>query len=653
MLGRPTIPADCQSGLFFHMAEHLKDALLALSGKICYHYCVFVSPFADIICRKMRFFIFRKQKELTMNLRIRKRDYLQRSLFISLFPLQAVAVGLPAINTFVISLIVGNYMGPDGLAAMGFLSPITNLVAAFVSLLGTGLQILSGRALGKGDSEGVKKAFSTSLLLGTVIGLTVALISLLFSSPVIAILGATGQLKEMTAAYLRGYTPSLFLIVFSSGFLRCLQMDNERKLSYTAIVVQILSSILLSLLFMVRLNLGLFGIGLALSCGNLLFSLICSLHFLKSDMFRLSFKYIDRNLIKETCALGVNSSLVNVWLFIRNTFLNHVLFALGGSVAVSAMAISFTITNATCCAIEGGMRGSTEAVSSVLVGERDVKGLRGLHKTAARFTYPLMIAMYALLFVFAKPLALLFGAEADQIAIYVMTLRIYHLWTLVNPLKEPIISVYGALGRVKLTSIVCCVFLLIVPSAVIAISQLVGSLELAIAHGVISDILMYATFVGYYIVKARRLPKGIFNVTYIPRDFSVPKKDTFVFTVKTAEDAASGSVLLTDFCKKHDMDEQLSLNCGLCLEEISVGTLHRFPEKNRQKYKLEVRGFFEDGHLSLMFHDNLPAFDPQRAIELYHPEEPGAALCFKIVSSFASDMKYSFTLGMNTLIVKL
>ena len=589
-----------------------------------------------------------------MNVTGRKNEYLQRELFVSLYPIQALAVGLPAINSLVISLIVGKFIGTEGLAAMGFLSPVTNIVSAFVALISTGFQVLSGRALGKGDAGGVKTAFNTSVFIGAVIGLVMSLTVFLIPSQVSALLGATGSVKEMASDYLRGFFPSLFLLVAGAGFLLCLQMDNAKSLSSIAVVVQILSGTVLSLVFTQKFDLGMFGIGLAVSCGNLLMTLVCCLHFvLKSSLFVFSPKHISADYFKEIFRLGANSSLINVWLFIRMLFFNRVVFALGGNPAISAMTVASNICNAIGNTIEGGMSGSTGIIASVLVGERDVKGLRGLHKNAATFTYPIMAAAYLLIFIFAKPLALLFGAEPENIAVYVMVVRIFNMWMLANPLKVPLIWIYNALGKVKLVSVFCFVFMLAVPCAIIAAGRLCGSLELVIAIAVISDLLMYLGFVIYYMAKTHRLPKGIFKVNYIPRDFSVPKADTFVMTVKTAEDAGAGSLRLTDFCKAHGMEEKLSTYCGLCLEEVCAGTVSRFPQPGKKEYKIEIRGFFENGHLSLMFHDNLPAFDPQRVIDLYHPDDPDEGICFKIVSSLAEEMNYSFTLGMNTLTVKL
>lgn len=593
------------------------------------------------------------KRGIHMKLFAAKNEYLQGEMFSSLFLLRAIAVGLPDINLLIINLIVGRYIGTEGLAAMGFMAPISNIAGAFIGLIGSGIQIACGRKLGKGDADGIKTAFSTGIFSASAIGLILALSAFMFSGQIAGAFGAEGELWEMAVDYLRGFVPSLLLMIPGSGFLFCLQMDNANKLSVFAIEMQIISSTLLSLIFTRVFCLGMFGIGLAISSGNLLLVLICCLHFGKSRLFRLSIKSIQWDCLKEIFSFGANSSLVNIWLFIRTTLFNRVVFALSGAVAMSAMTVANNITGAICCTIEGGMAGSTATIASVLVGERNVKGLRRLHKTAAAYTYPIAIAAYALIFVLAAPISRLFGAEAESISVYVTVIRLFNLWMLINPLKAPVIWIYNAIGNTKLPRVFCFVFMLWGSVAVIAVGWLCRSLEFMTLISFICDAMMYIGFVLYYICKAHRLPKGIFKVNYIPRDFSVPKEDTFVFAVRSKKEAAEGAALLTDFCRAHGMDERLGRNCGLCFEEISLGTVSRFPPNGRKEYKLEASGFFEKGHLSLTFVDNLPAFDPQRAIELYHPEDPDEGICFKIVSSLAEEMSYNFTLGMNTLTVKL
>ena len=589
-----------------------------------------------------------------MSSKARKNEpYLYRDPFVSLFPIQALAVGLPAINMFVVNFIIGKYVGAEGLAAMGFVTPLNSITAAFTAMLSTGMQILCGRYLGKGDTEGIKKTFSTCAFTGAVIGLLLGIIVLVFASPIAVLLGARGELQGIVVDYLRGYIPSFFLLVAGAGFLLCLQMDNAKKLSVAAIVVQLIASVTLSYVFVHVMDMGMFGAGLALTVGNLLLTLVCCLHFTKSKVFRWSMRSISAASLKEIFTLGANAGINNVWNFLRTTVANNVVFALGGTLAMSAMTVALNVTNAVAATFEGGMVGACNIISSVLVGKREVPALRRLHKTAAAFTLPIDYIGYFLIFVFAKPIALLFGAEAESIALYVKVIRVFNLWMLTSCFKAPPTAIYNALGRVKLMSVFNFLSMLVYTVAIIEAGNLLGSLTLTLLFPALSEVMLYLTYVGYYVGKTHRLPEGVFDVCYIPRTISVPKADTFTFTVKTNADAAKGSVLLTDFCTAHGMDEKLSRHCGLCLEEVSVEDISRFPAKNREKYLIEVRGFFEDGHLSLMFYDNLPEFDVEGALKLYQSDKPDEGLGIKIVSSLADEMEYSFALGMNSLTIKL
>ena len=54
--------------------------------------------------------------------RIKKEQYLQRDAFIFIFPVQALAVGLPAINLLASNIMIGKFIGEVGLAAYGYYS---------------------------------------------------------------------------------------------------------------------------------------------------------------------------------------------------------------------------------------------------------------------------------------------------------------------------------------------------------------------------------------------------------------------------------------------------------------------------------------------------------------------------------------------------
>ena len=96
-----------------------------------------------------------------------------RRTFWSLLPVQAMVVGIPAINGLLDTLISGNLLGQTALAAMGFTGPLNMLLVALSNVIATGSQLICGQRLGKGDREGVLKAFNTALGLCVVLGLLV------------------------------------------------------------------------------------------------------------------------------------------------------------------------------------------------------------------------------------------------------------------------------------------------------------------------------------------------------------------------------------------------------------------------------------------------------------------------------------------------
>ena len=59
--------------------------------------------------------------------------------------MQAFAAGMPFVNAMITSLIIGNYMGPDALAAIGFYGPFRGVLVAVGTMLAMGSQLLCAR----------------------------------------------------------------------------------------------------------------------------------------------------------------------------------------------------------------------------------------------------------------------------------------------------------------------------------------------------------------------------------------------------------------------------------------------------------------------------------------------------------------------------
>lgn len=577
---------------------------------------------------------------------------LVRRLFLQLLPVQAFAAGLPAINSLLDGLIVGNLIGPSALAAIGFTDPMIMFLSAVSSTLAAGSQLLCGKHLGKADKDGIAKVFSTTVAACCAVGLFFTLVIFALSTPVAQILGAQGQSLSDTAAYVRGLSIGTGCSILLACLLPFLQLDRAEKRSNIAVAAMVTVNIVGNFLNGLVLHGGLLGVGLSTALANIIAVLIVLPHFVKkSTIFRFSFRSIHMPTLKTVLYLGFPNAIRPACLVFRNRVVNHYMFQLGGVVGMSAMALANNITTAIGCVIESGYTGSARLIGSVLVGQRDSSSLRGLPGTMARCGLPIYGIAYAIVFFFAKPLALLFGAEAEHLALYVMVIRFFNVWYLTNIIQAPPTCLYQTMGEVKLMTVFTILSTFVYPiTSCVLLSHVFGVYAVASTTW-IPEVLMLITYAVYFTYKAKRLPRSITELTYIPSSISAPRENRFRATIRTQEDAIATSQDAIRFCLGKGMPTRTANYCGLCIEEMAMDTiLNRFDQKERT---IDLRIIYEDGKMRILFRDDCPQFDPTKWLELCTPEDISRSIGIRMVSKLSKEMNYSCTLGLNVLTISI
>ena len=581
-------------------------------------------------------------------------DKLIHRLFLSLLPIQALAVGLPAINSLLNSFIIGNFMGAEALAAIGFAGPVQFIVLAITSTIAVGAQMLCGICLGNGDKKGVSGSFNTAVFLCLCFGVLLSLTCAILPKPIAHIVGASDESLLDTASYIRGLSFGMTFSMLSACVLSFLQMDRAGKLSTASVAVMLILNIGVNLLNAFVLKLGLFGVGLSTSIANIVSVLICLPYFLfRSKTFHFSLRLVNAHTMKRIFYLGMPSAVSPVCFALRDTILNRILFALGGTVAMSAQAIAISLSNCVGSAIEGGYSGSANLMSSVLVGERDSDSLRRLPRSMIRSIHSIYILAYAVIFVFAKPLAIFFGAEPENIAIYVTAIRVFNLWLLSNTFKTPTICIYRALGMVRQVGVLYILNAFVFPVLFVLATKAVLGASAVFAMPVASELLLLPAYAVIYYVLSHAMPRSLFDITYIP-DFDVSPENRLSATIQTVEEAAAVSEKVVEFCRDKGFPTKTAYFCGLCLEEMTVDTItHGFTRGKPGQYTIDLRLICENGKVSIMLRDDCPNFDPTEWLELYAPEDPSRSIGIRMVSRIADEMNYASTIGLNVLTIRL
>jgi len=121
------------------------------------------------------------------------------------------------------NIYVGQMLGVSALAAVSSFFPVMFFFIAFVIGLGAGASVLIGQAWGARDAEKARAVAGTTLTVGAVMGLLVALFGGLFTTPMLAALGTPPDVLADSTRYARIMLiamPGIFVFLLSTAMLR-------------------------------------------------------------------------------------------------------------------------------------------------------------------------------------------------------------------------------------------------------------------------------------------------------------------------------------------------------------------------------------------------------------------------------------------------
>lgn len=190
---------------------------------------------------------------------------------------------ISTIYSFVDMIVVGQYQGPSGTAALALISPVWNIIFSLGMLFGIGGSVHFGMLRGEKDNvPGTENRYFTSALYvtGTLSALIMTVL-LCFDGAIFRALGAEGELLTLALDYFRPVrfaVPCYMLGQVVAAFLR---NDNDPGLATAAVLIGGLFNVFGDCYFTFMLDMGLFGAGLATAIGSALTLAIMLTHFFK------------------------------------------------------------------------------------------------------------------------------------------------------------------------------------------------------------------------------------------------------------------------------------------------------------------------------------------------------------------------------------
>ena len=219
------------------------------------------------------------------------------------------------------SIIVGNFVGSNALAAVGSSGSPIFLLIGFSQGIAVGAGVVVSQFLGAKDREGAHTAVHTSLALSAILGAILTVCGIAVSRALLTAMNTPAEVLEDAVLYMRLYFGGvLFSVVYNmaAGILNAAG-NSRRSLVYLAWAS--VTNIVLDLLFIVGLRMGVAGAAIATDLSQLV-SCVLSLRFLmkSEDACRVELSAIrpDQRMTSRIIRIGLPTGIQNMVISFSN-----------------------------------------------------------------------------------------------------------------------------------------------------------------------------------------------------------------------------------------------------------------------------------------------------------------------------------------------
>jgi len=210
------------------------------------------------------------------------------------------------------SVVVGNYVGDNALAAVGSAGPILNLLIVLFVGISVGAGIMVSQYYGAREREELSLTIGNCITLTLIASLFVMVVASLVARPLLELLDTPESIIDWCQSYLIIlFVGSAGLAFYNilSGILRGLG-DSMSALLY--LLVSTVVNIVLDLLFVAKLGMGVNGVALATVIAQAISALLCLLRLMRmTEHFDLNLCYLKlkRKHTSKIVQLGLPSGV--------------------------------------------------------------------------------------------------------------------------------------------------------------------------------------------------------------------------------------------------------------------------------------------------------------------------------------------------------
>ena len=270
-----------------------------------------------------------------------------RQLLLFFFPIWLGTMFQQLYNT-VDTLIVGNFVGTQALAAVGATSSFVQLLVGLFVGLCSGAGVIIAQSFGAGDHDEVNRQVHTALALAIAGGAALTVIGLLISRPVLRLMQTPDEIVGMASEYLQIYFLGMIPQMIYNMGTNILRAVGESKRPLYFLIVASIVNIVLDIVLVAVIPLGVAGAAIATVASQVVSAVLTvrCIHGSQGMPWHLQLKNIriERSVLLAICRIGLPGAAQSAQYSISNMTIQSAINGFG-TVAVGIAVTTFAGQN--------------------------------------------------------------------------------------------------------------------------------------------------------------------------------------------------------------------------------------------------------------------------------------------------------------------
>lgn len=243
------------------------------------------------------------------------------------------------------SLIVGNFVGSDALAAVSSSGSLIFLLVGLFNGISMGAGVVIARYFGARDQENVTRAVHTTVFFGVVSGLLLTVLGIVMTPLLLRWMGTPESVLPQSITYFRIYFAGILGLVLYNIAVGILQAMGDSKHPLIYLIISSCINVVLDLLFVAVLGYGVGAAALATIIAQGVSAVLAFRRLMTNQgEYRVQPRLVryDRPMLKQILAVGLPSGLQNSIISLANVIVQSNINAFGAN-AMAGCGVYFKV----------------------------------------------------------------------------------------------------------------------------------------------------------------------------------------------------------------------------------------------------------------------------------------------------------------------